>query len=79
MDRQPESAKDRLVRRLYRTLQATMSSPPGEDHPLASIAKLRHWLDQCLHEPDQEIALALLPLLLDRLQLLLEQGGQDGR
>ncbi len=78
MNRQPESAKDRLARTLFRTLQATMSSPPAEDHPLASIVRLKQWIEQGLSEPDQEIALALLPLLLDRLQLLLEQGGQDG-
>lgn len=79
MDRQSETPKARLARTLYRTLQATMASPPGEDHPLASIARLTQWLDQCLREPDQEMALVLLPLLLDRLQLLLEQGGRDER
>ena len=79
MNKQPESAKEHLARPLSRSLQATMSSPSGEDHPLASIAKIRHWLDQCLSDPDQEMALVLLPLLLDRLQLLLEQGGRNGQ
>jgi len=78
MNRHPESAKDRLARTLYRSLKATMHLASSEGSPLSSMEEILCWIDHSLAEMDQEMAIVLLPLLLDRLQNLVEEGGRRG-